>query len=816
MFSKHDLRTSLVRILLMLAVGPLLVLSLVMSWHTFSVQKAQAIQFQLEVSKRIASEITAPISDIESDLYAAADVYLITQLPYEGQQRVLNRLLARSKQNEMRILDSLTLVAPSGQELNKVSSSDVFTADDFKNVVNNSLFTSALQSQKVQFSSVHIDEDTQEPHMRMALPWFDRRNNDLAAILIADLRLKSLWSNVLKSEVGDKGHAYILDDLGRVIAHQNPSHVLRGALLSEFEEIGFRENLEGEYALFTQIEIPLQNKRFHLITEVPLIEVLGLMFQNLQVMVFMLFFALLATWGLGLSMMKRTLKPIESLSSVANSIAEGNLTLRAPVYNNDEISVLARAFNTMTSRLVDTISRLEENIERVDHLAHYDPLTGLANRRLLERTLKQSLSEAQRHKYFGAILFIDLDHFKKVNDSYGHAVGDQLLQMVAERIKSSVRVEDAIARIGGDEFIVILKNIDEALDGASIHAQKTADLLCKVLAEPYLLNNRPCHVSSSIGVTLFPYEQATASDLLKHADTAMYRSKEEGRNNVIFYQPEMQDAVLHRLQMEREINETLTANAFMLYFQPEVNRQGQIIGVESLIRWPSSKTNQGLPEHFIPIAEETGLIVPMGNWVLENACHRFQQWRKQGLHALHYIGVNISYSQFHQPDFVDQVKSVLRKTGMDATSLKLELTEGVLIEDVEGSIMKMEALRALGVKFSLDDFGTGYSSLSYLSRLPLDILKLDRSFVHNLFNLHSDQVIIEMMIAMGKKLNLQIVAEGVETAEELQFLQQKGCDSYQGFLFSRPLAEKDLVFYVGQNALKNQLLPHLKRLESSD
>ena len=441
---------------------------------------------------------------------------------------------------------------------------------------------------------------------------------------------------------------------------------------------------------------------------------------------------------------------------------------------------------------INTDIRQRKASEReIQRLAFYDALTGLPNRMLLMDRMHQALATAQRRQQGGALLFIDLDNFKQLNDTLGHDQGDLLLQQVAQRLNTCVRSVDTVARLGGDEFVVMLEEISAKPHELALHARGVGEKILAMLAVPYALAGYQYRSTPSIGVAPFTGDQTSVGELLKQADLAMYQAKTAGRNTLRFFDPDMQAVVTARAALETDLRAALSQDEFLLHFQPQMHESGRCVGVEALVRWAHPQRGMVSPAQFIPLAEETGLILPLGRWVLHTACEQLASWRNDPQLAHLTMAVNVSSRQFRHASFVDDVARVLAITGAPSGQLKLELTESVLVEDMEATIATiatMAALRAYGVGFSLDDFGTGYSSLSYLKRMPLDQLKIDQSFVRDLLTDPNDAAIVDTIIGLSRSLGLEVIAEGVETAEQRALLARAGCQHYQGYLFSRPLS----------------------------
>jgi diguanylate cyclase (GGDEF)-like protein/PAS domain S-box-containing protein len=432
------------------------------------------------------------------------------------------------------------------------------------------------------------------------------------------------------------------------------------------------------------------------------------------------------------------------------------------------------------------------------YLAFYDALTQLPNRRLLVDRLQQVLVNGARSGLTTAVLFVDLDNFKTLNDTRGHEVGDLLLKEVAQRLRGCVREQDTVARLGGDEFVVVLQNLSSDPTEAAAQTRTLGELILAQLRQPYDLAGHEHHFSASIGATLLRHHRDSVDEVLKQADMAMYRAKDAGRNTLRFFDPDMQQAVNRRALLETELHNGLRQAQFLLLYQPQVDSQGHITGAEALVRWRHPVHGMVSPVEFIPLAEESGLILPLGHWVMETALRQQARWRHEPHFAHLSLAINVSARQFLQEDFVAQVLALLQSTGADPAQIKLELTESLLLDNVDNVIATMQALKAHGLGFSLDDFGTGYSSLSYLKRLPLDQIKIDQGFVRDVLLDPSDAAIARSIIGLAGSLGLDVIAEGVETTEHHQFLLSHGCQAFQGYLFGRPLALEDFERQVRQ------------------
>ena len=438
------------------------------------------------------------------------------------------------------------------------------------------------------------------------------------------------------------------------------------------------------------------------------------------------------------------------------------------------------------------ISKLKHAEEKIQELAFFDQLTGLPNRVLLIDRVRQALNANIRNKSYGALLFIDLDNFKTLNDSLGHHMGDMLLKNAAQRISHCVRADDTVARFGGDEFVVLLANLGtQKAKAAALQAEAIGEKILAAFTEVFQLDTYEYPCTPSVGVTLFSPEDRNVDELLKRADLAMYDAKAAGRNGLRFFDPAMQTMITARAALETDLREDLKKERLLLHYQPQVDHEGKLLGSEALARWPHAQKGMISPSEFIPVAESTGLILPLGALMLKIACRQLARWSADPATERLTIAINVSALQIRQKNFVEEVRAIIEQTGANPHRLKIELTESTLVSNVDDVIAKMDKLKAIGIGFSLDDFGTGYSSLSYLKRLPLDQLKIDRSFVKDVLVDSNDAAIAQMIIALSKSLGLSVIAEGVETEEQYAFLAQHGQLNYQGYLFGRPLPSED-------------------------
>jgi diguanylate cyclase (GGDEF)-like protein len=488
-------------------------------------------------------------------------------------------------------------------------------------------------------------------------------------------------------------------------------------------------------------------------------------------------------------------RTILTLKEASLRFAAGELSTRVRLHTKDELQEVGSFFNQMADSFSQMMQDRKQYEEQIVYQAHYDPLTSLPNRTLLADRLAVAITDAQRRGHTLAVIFLDLDRFKLINDTLGHDVGDALLVRVAERLVACVRKEDTVCRMGGDEFLFVLPNI-----GGIDYVKETAERISGVLAEPVQIDQHKLYISGSIGISMYPSDGANSGELIKNADTAMYAAKNQGRGCYRFYDRQMNEKAGQMLQIETNLRRALEREEFTLYYQPKLDLvSGVICGVEALVRWNHPTLGLVPPSDFIPVAEELGLIIPLGEWVLRTACIQNKAWQDAGLAPLR-ISVNITSAQFQREDFYHTVASALEDSGLEAGWLELELTESVVMNISAKASIRLKQLKELGICLAIDDFGTGFSSLSYLKHFPIDTLKIDRSFIKDIPGAPKDTAITKTIIALGRRLGLRVVAEGVETKEQLAFLASRKCNEVQGYLLSKPLPAHEFVLFLERQA----------------
>jgi diguanylate cyclase (GGDEF)-like protein len=497
-------------------------------------------------------------------------------------------------------------------------------------------------------------------------------------------------------------------------------------------------------------------------------------------------FGIVVGIGTAIALIRGIVRPILEMKASADAVGKGVLEHRISVTSDDEIGQLATSFNRMAENR-------QQSEEALRELAHQDPLTRLPNRNFFHRRLVEAMDNAKRVNRMVALYFLDLDNFKDVNDTLGHPSGDALLKHVAQRLKGCARTSDTVARLGGDEFAVIQTNLTD-YNGIAVLARRVIDNL----SEPFDLDGESVYSGTSVGITVYPGDGATPEQIVKNADLALYRAKSEGGNNYLLYDPEMNADIQARRLLERDLRLAVDRNEFFLNYQPQIElASGQIVGAEALLRWRHPERGMVSPGEFIPVAEQTGLIVQLTERVLRTACRQTKAWHEAGLPTIR-VSVNLSPADLRRPDLIPTVKTILEDTGVDPERVELEITEGMVMADVDAVIVVLQELHALGVEIAIDDFGTGYSSMAYLKQFPVDRLKIDQAFVRDILENKEDAGITRAIIALGHSLGLKVIAEGVETAEILAYLHAEQCDEIQGYFISRPLVAKEFVEFVAQ------------------
>ncbi|UQG62347.1 EAL domain-containing protein [Marinobacter sp. M3C] len=633
----------------------------------------------------------------------------------------------------------------------------------------------------------------------------------LRGYLVVTMGLSFMAEQMANSRIGEKGHTLIINENGEILFHQDPSQLGRtisAPLLKAALKTGKSDQLVP--ALYQEADSLLATRRLHegllLIGILPKEELLKES-QRLGSIVgwIVLGTIMLLIFALLISMNVLMVRPLKQLMGAVREIGRGNLAPKIALSTNDELGKLALSFQEMAGNL-------EKSRVKVERLAYHDSLTGLPNRFQAHQTLRRMISFARRESRRMAVLFLDLDNFKRVNDTLGHQVGDQLLMEMATRLQVVLRAEDVIhqevshsapdvlARLGGDEFIVLLSSV-----GSSRDAAKVASRILDIMRLPFYFNDNEIYSGCSIGISLFPGDGSDVDDLIKRADAAMYQAKEQGRNNYQFYSASYNLAALEHISLEGRLRRALKNNELVLYYQPLVQaRTGKIVGLEALLRWHDPLEGIIPPDRFIPVAEESGLILPLGEWVLREAGRQLSAWHAAGFTDAS-VSVNVSAIQLQRQDLVTIVEQVLKDNGLCAGQLELEITETALMRIRPEVIGDLNAMRQKGITISLDDFGTGYSSLSLLQELPIGKLKIDKSFVRDMLVDPKDAAIVSAVLFIAKSLGLQSTAEGVETPEQAARLAEEGCDQLQGYLLCRPLPVAEMTEFL--KSRKNIELP---------
>ena len=616
--------------------------------------------------------------------------------------------------------------------------------------------------------------------------------------------MEKVWEILDSVSIGKSGFLAAFDRHGNVIAHPNKEFLLSKTeglpeSTSPGEATSLRLTDEDGSSLVGQLApVGILGWRVAALQEGS--EAYALVADSIEKVLIAAAVVLVVTVVASVFFSRAISRPIRGLAAGMRKVAAGNLNERVPLPGLREIEYLAVSFNDMaenletrTAELLEEITERKRAEETIRHRAYHDALTGLPNRALFTDRLTVARAQARRTGQMLAVMFLDLDRLKVVNDTAGHPEGDGLLKSVAQQLEGLVREGDTVARVGGDEFTVLLPGITRVDSAVEV-----AERILKALRRTWALGGHEFHVTASIGITVYPTDGDDPETLLRNADIAMYRAKEEGGNGYQLYTPAMKSRITERLALENGLRKGLERGEFVVYYQPQVNiRTGKIVGAEALVRWQQPERGLTLPMEFIPVAEESGLIVPLGEWVLRAACAQNKAWQKAGLPPIR-VAVNLSARQFQRRDLTETVAHVLEETGLEPRYLELEITESAAIQDVDFTVAMLGRLQEMGIQIAIDDFGTGHSSLGYLKRFPIDVLKIDRSFVHDLTGDPGAAEIATTIIAMAHNLKLKVIAEGVETQEQLAFLRQQRCDEMQGFLFSKPAPAEDFVKVLRQ------------------
>ncbi|MEN8762859.1 MAG: EAL domain-containing protein [Thiogranum sp.] len=631
----------------------------------------------------------------------------------------------------------------------------------------------------------------------------------LRGYLALTIDLDELVSHVSSDVIGKSGYLLVTDNQGNTLIQPGTVAVEKNRLRDALDTIAGRpfpnrpvKAVLNEHSSYIT-EIPLLND-LHLLAVLPEREITDIRNKlALSVIAIMLVSILVTASALFLVLQRLVIAPIQRLGVLSREIGRGNLDIESGLTSNDEIGTLATAFESMAGSL-------RKSDEQIRYVAYHDTLTGLPNRAMFHEYLNHVIAHAHRNRKQFALLFLDVDDFKRINDTLGHETGDLLLQEATERLANCLRDTDYVARmgsfdepdeflarLGGDEFIILLPDISDQ------HAPGTlAHRLIEALSQPFSMSEHKFYVSASIGITLYPVDGEEGAELVKNADIAMYHAKEQGKNNYQYYLESMNALAHERLSLEHKLRRSLENNELCLHYQPQVEAaSGRIVGVEALLRW--FDPDQGLipPDVFIPVAENSGLILPIGEWVINEACRQNKAWQKAGLEKI-VVSVNISGIQFARQNVPDVIKAALQKSRLPPAFLEAEITESVIMDQPERAIKQLSDLRELGIGIALDDFGTGYSSFSYLHRFPIDTLKIDRSFISDICRKTAHAEIVAAIIAMSHILKLRVVAEGIEEEEQLSLLTDKDCDVVQGYLFSRPVPAEEITQLLAKRTLK--------------
>lgn len=800
-----------IRAKILLLLTPLVVIPLlVLGWaayeqlHDTTIQRSQLQMSTLLDQVRLHTQAMQQSARANIELFANSTLlekYVVTA---DEEQRLLLmqpsllRLFA-SYQHAYPEYYEIRILLPDGYEDTRSVLGDIPNRTDDEGT--NPYFAAIQAHQSESFVDVIRNPDNGQPALLVSKALlFTHRSVDpvastprLRGYLVVTANLDFLQQQIGNLTIGKRGYMFVTDNNGRILFHPERTlidHTLPAAqfaqLLKANADGGLRAQRLADDRVYIR-SITLYDN-LHLFAALPEQELQSASARLRSMVAMITLTAMTVTILLIYGALNSLLfRPIRSLGAAADEMGRGKLLTPIHIDSHDEIGALATAVRNMGKNL-------QQSHDQTHYLAYHDSLTGLPNRTMFGEYLRQAIAEARRHHHMSALMFLDLDDFKRINDTLGHPAGDKLLREVSQRLSDCLRREDTIsrssadeptdmvARLGGDEFTIVLTHVAHEREPARV-----AQRLLEVLARPMILDNHEVQISSSIGITLYPLDGEDCDTLSKNADVAMYHAKQAGKNNFQYFSSTMNETAITRMKLESHLRHALEYNELSLHYQPQVDLgSGEIIGLEALLRWEHPQQGAISPATFIPVAEESGLIVPISEWVLRTACRQNNAWQQAGLRPVK-VSVNVSGVQLSRQNLYDVVANALLDSGLAPEFLELELTETSLLEAQDLAATTLNSLQELGVEIALDDFGTGYSSLSYLKRLPIGHLKIDRSFVRDIHTDTDDAAIVTAIIAMGHGLNLRVTAEGVELEEQLDFLRQRKCDVIQGFLFSKPL-----------------------------
>ncbi|MCU0837825.1 MAG: EAL domain-containing protein [Rhodospirillales bacterium] len=801
------LRTQILSLLIPLVVLPLLVLGTVAYRELQTISERQTLTQMATLLNQISLQMRAELRAAAAHIQVMAKSKLVERyaLTEDAEQRLLllqPALLDQFKafqKTEPAFYEIRLLLTDGSEDLRSVLT-PLPNATEMEG--GTPLFEAIRDFDGEVYSSFGWNPDTGLPALFIATPLYiaDRTEDPLQAqpklrgYLVFTKSLVTLADQAMNGRIGEQGALIFSDQDGRIFFHTDTERAgqwLPPALFTQLRTVA-DASPNASHSLRDDDDV-FEARRIHgtlyAFAQLPSKELLAASRWLGLIVACITLGAMVVTTALVFTFLNVTLvRSIRRLSEAANEFGRGNLTVPVPTTERGEIGELAQAFREMADNLL-------RSGEQIRYLAYHDGLTGLPNRSRFSEYLDHALAFQRRRGGMLALMFLDLDNFKRVNDSLGHAVGDQLLQEVARRLRRCLRGEDFVspvpnepagqllARLGGDEFTICLPSVSSPHD-ASGAARRILD----AIAQPIVIGHHELHVTVSIGVTMYPNDGESAEALIKNADMAMYSAKEQGKGNFQFYSQGMHAAALERLALERRLRIAIERHEFRLDYQPIVDLgTGYLVGTEALLRWDHPEAGTISPGQFIPLAEETGLIVPLGEWVIRAAAAQLREWQRAGLPPV-FVAINVSAVQITRSRLDQVLLSVLAETGIDPHLLHLELTETSIVAAGDDAVAVLDRLRAIGLRLALDDFGTGYSSLRYARDLPIDALKIDRSFVQDIAVDDSDEAIVTAILGMGESLGLRVIAEGIETRHQLEFLRQRGCQLGQGYLFSRPVA----------------------------